>query len=125
MSAVSRRSLLSALLALASVAVLPNRGDGAESTNVVKNVTSWLGPDAILVGARYLQLHSSEANLEVLTDWLVERLQGATSSDLPRDFSRAVQEDFGRDDVVHLDGWLLSRTEVRLCALACLADRAA
>jgi hypothetical protein len=43
---------------------------------------------------------------------------------LPRELSCAVQEDFARGDLVNLDGWLLSRTELRLCAVAHLAGHA-
>jgi len=120
MSMLSRRSLL---LALASIAVVPKRANGTAKSKVVDGVKSWLAGEALLVGRRYLQLQSAEANLDVLADLLLERLQSASLSDLQHDFSLAVQEDFGRDDVVHLDGWILSRTEVRLCALAYLAER--
>jgi hypothetical protein len=123
MSMLSRRSLLSALLALASIAVAPSRANGAAKAMVVEDVKSWVAGDALLVGQRYLQLQGAEANLDVLADLLLERLHSTTSSDLQHDFSLAVQEDFGRGDVVHLDGWMLSRTEVRLCALAHLAER--
>ena len=122
MSMLSRRSLLSALLALASIAVVPKRANGAAKAMVVDDVKSWLAGEALLVGLRYLQLQSAEANLDVLADLLLERLQSAASSDLQHDFSLAVQEDFGRGDVVNLDGWMLSTTEVRLCALAYLAE---
>ena len=120
MSMLSRRSLL---LALASIAVVPKGATGTAKSVVVDDVKSWLAGNALLVGQRYLELQSAEANLDVLADLLLERLQGAALSDLQHDFSLAVQEDFGRDDVVHLDGWMLSRTEVRLCALAYLAER--
>ena len=120
MSLLSRRSLL---LALASIVVVPKRADGTAKSMVVDDVKSWLGGEALLVGQRYLQLQSAEANLDVLAALLLERLQSAALRDLQHDFSLAVQEDFGRGDVVHLDGWMLSRTEVRLCALAYLAER--
>lgn len=120
MSMLSRRSLL---LALAGIVVVPKRASGTAQSMVVDDVKSWLAGEALLVGQRYLQLQSAEANLDVLADLLLERLQGAALSDLQHDFSLAVQEDFGRADVVHLDAWMLSRTEVRLCALAYLAER--
>jgi hypothetical protein len=120
MSMLSRRSLL---LALASIVVVPKRADGTAKAMVVDDVKSWIAGEALLVGQRYLQLQSAEANLDVLADLLLERLQGAALSDLQHDFSLAVHDDFGRGDVVHLDGWMLSRTEVRLCALAYLAER--
>jgi hypothetical protein len=120
MSMLSRRSLL---LALASIAVVPKRATGTAKSMVVDDVKSWLAGEALLVGQRYLQLQSAEANLDVLADLLLERLPSAALSDLQQDFSLAVQEDFGRGDVVHLDDWMLSRTEVRLCALAYLAER--
>ena len=123
MSMLSRRSLLSTLLALASIAAAPNRANVAAKSMVVDDVKGWLAGEALLVGQRYLQLQSAEASLDVLADLLLERLQSAALSDMQHDFSLAVQEDFERGDVVNLDGWMLSSTEVRLCALAYLAER--
>jgi hypothetical protein len=34
------------------------------------------------------------------------------------------QQDFAEGRIVELDGWMLSETEVKLCALAALSDRA-
>src|SRR5688572_20986627 len=68
MSMLSRRSLLSALLALSGIAVVPNRANGAAKAMVVDDVKSWLAGEALPVGLRYLQLQSAEANLDVLVD---------------------------------------------------------
>lgn len=119
MNTLSRRALLSALAALTSIAVVPSRANGAVRTQLVGGVARWLGLAAIPLGQLYLRSHKTEADLDVLADLLLERLQGTTGNDLRRTLALAVQEDFERDDVVYLDGWLLSRTEVRLCALTC------
>lgn len=123
MSALSRRDLL-VFMALAGVAVLPARAHGLDSMSGLRDLTRWLGDEALLAGQRYLQLHTAEADLDVLTGLLAERLHGATGSDLPRDLARAVEEDFRRGDVIPIDDWVLSRTEVRLCAVASLAQHA-
>ena len=120
MNTLSRRALLSALAALASIAVVPSRANGAVRTQLVGGVARWLGLAAIPLGQLYLRSHKTEADLDVLADLLLERLQGTARNDLRRALALAVQEDFERDDVVYLDGWLLSRTEVRLCALTCI-----
>lgn len=117
---LSRRTLLAGILSLAGAALTPLGAIGTER-KVVAVVASWLGRDAAVIGERYLQSHVAEADLDVLTDLLLERLKG-TVGDFPEQLWAAAQEDFRRDDVVLVDGWLLSRTEVRVCAVAYLAE---
>jgi hypothetical protein len=123
MTALSRRDLLTALLALAATRASPNRGDDPGRPAVLDDILRWLSPDAAPVGERYLQLHSAEADLDMLAQLLLDRIPSAVGDDLPRELSCAVQEDFARGDLVNLDGWLLSRTEVRLCAVIHLAGQ--
>ena len=72
--------------------------------------------------AAALGLVSPEA--DVLLARLEERMQTAASippSDglsLERMLARMVRDDFGNDRVIEVDGWVLSATEVELCAFA-------
>jgi hypothetical protein len=124
MNELSRRQLLSALMALAGAAALPIRAYGDSSRHPLAHVTSLIEPKAQLAGQRYLQLHGSEADIDVLADLLCERIRDMPGIDWLRDLSRAVQEDFEQGHVVLVDGWMLSRTEVRVCALAWLSRQA-
>src|SRR5688572_18515017 len=121
MSALSRRDLLTALVALVATRASPTRAHDSGRPAVLDDVLRWLSPDAAPVGERYLQLHSAEADLDTLAQLLLDRIPNAGRDDLPRELSCAVQEDFARGDLVNLDGWLLSRTELRLCAVIHLA----
>jgi hypothetical protein len=47
---------------------------------------------------------------------------GTTVPAIRRIISEQIQLDFLYDDIVYIDGWILSKTEARLCALAA-ADR--
>jgi hypothetical protein len=42
------------------------------------------------------------------------------SAELSAAVARGVQADFSESRVMHLDGWVLSATEARLCGLAAL-----
>lgn len=121
MNALSRRDLLTALLALTATSTSPIRAAGSGRPAVLDDIVRWLSPDAAPVGERYLQLHRREADLDTLAQLLLDRIPHAIVDDLVRALSSAVREDFARGDLVNLDGWLLSRTELRLCAVAHLA----
>jgi hypothetical protein len=83
------------------------------------------------VGREYLRAFPAEASPEVLTARLGEQLPSglqavASASDgrLRELLLRAAAEDFGDLRVVELRGWVLARTEARLCALAALRREA-
>lgn len=76
---------------------------------------------ARMVGCEYLRLYPEEADPALLVRLLMLQVE------IKRDtiaLKRALQEkrrrDFGRGDVVMLKGCLMSRTELRLCALAAI-----
>jgi hypothetical protein len=82
---------------------------------------------ARVVGREYLRAFPAEAPRGVLTARVAERLPGgvravATASDgrLRKLLLRAAEEDFRDLRIVELRGWVLARTEARLCALAAL-----
>ena len=78
---------------------------------------------AVVIGRKYLQYRSSEADARQLTRLLVPEeqlitLRGETGLAKLRNIIRSrIREDFLEDRVVTLEGWVLSLTEVRLCSL--------
>jgi hypothetical protein len=87
---------------------------------------------ARVIGREYLRLVPSEASADLVTARLVERLPGgsravAAAGDdrLLELVLRATVEDFESLRTVELHGWVLARTEARLCALAALREGSA
>lgn len=80
---------------------------------------------AARLGAAYLRTAPDEADLTRLLDALTAHnpdLAHPGERDMPGDagstLRRQIVMDFEQDAVVDVDGWILSRTEVRLAALA-------
>jgi hypothetical protein len=81
---------------------------------------------ARVVGAQYLRIVPAEASPRVLEPLIAERLEAfgptalsiAGDQELRRRLGAAVLGDFEEGRTVELDGWVLSLTEARLCALA-------
>lgn len=61
------------------------------------------------IGNAYLALRPTEKNFL--------RLNLAMAGIGPHNVNDAVRRDFATGRIVHVDGWALSRTEARLCAL--------
>ena len=79
---------------------------------------------ARVVGAIYLATHPDEADPALLRRAIVADLAPAAQRDqaeLDRALARRVRADFLERRTVKVDGWVLSRTEARLCALCRLA----
>jgi hypothetical protein len=76
------------------------------------------------LGSRYLALHAHESGAHRLAGLLRAALTAAntdappTEADLLRSVLHTrVRQDFAQRDTVVIDGWVLARTEARLCAL--------
>lgn len=76
------------------------------------------------IGLRYLRNTQSEAKADLLAEIIVKRdpilgrrFHTLSSDQLIRILRKRIRQDFESGNVVHVDGWVLSRTEVRLCAL--------
>ncbi|NOZ11122.1 MAG: hypothetical protein GXP09_08810 [Gammaproteobacteria bacterium] len=78
------------------------------------------------IGKRYVELDSAVAHLtlEQLTESLLKAIKlnaNAWSDATPEKslvlFSNKLREDFVLENIVKIDGWILSETEARLCAL--------
>lgn len=84
------------------------------------------------VGSLYLRANLDEADTQRLQAVIVQRLSSVTAPGVPtaealHDSSsfgtimeQAVHEDFRNGDTVNVQGWILSRTEGRLCGLFAL-----
>ncbi len=88
--------------------------------------------DARAVGRAYLKTRDSQvSDAELFAEiWSgvppARRLRASrTRRTLREFFQRVIREDFEGDRTVLVEGWVLSRTEVRLCALAVLTQRGA
>ncbi len=99
------------------------QGAGFTASRLVSALRS--KASAAAVGRAYLETVSDEATVERLSALIAGELQdGALASigdDGLRERLAAVRRrDFEREHVVVVRGWVLSRTEARLCALSCL-----
>ncbi len=79
------------------------------------------------VGAVYLQNTPAEAHPDTLVACLCvggglrkSELTQASVKQLRFRFAKLIRDDFANDRMVSLDGWMLSTTEARLCALVAL-----
>ena len=80
---------------------------------------------AVDVGLRYLQAHPEKADRHALIDDLMGPGDESVtaSSSLATLVAQWQERDFGQGAVVMLDGWVLARTEVSLCALLYLEEQ--
>jgi hypothetical protein len=82
---------------------------------------------AKVIGREYLEKYRQEADAGVLLDRIVSSMDagdaglfGVAGPNLHALLARTLREDYASDRVVKLQGWVLSATEARLCALAAL-----
>jgi len=71
------------------------------------------------LGAIYLAAHPEERSRKLLSRLLIDEGDGA----IPSRLLRATARDWSRHQVAVVDGWLLARTEARLCAVLHLEER--
>jgi hypothetical protein len=106
---MNRRHFLRLAAFAAAIGLVPEAG--AEPSAAVgalghPELLDVLGPKAVrAIGAHYRTMHPSEDDARVLVDAI------------PFDVAGLVREDFARGRTVVVDGWLLSTTEARQCAL--------
>ncbi len=125
----TRRSLLTTLaLATGFPFVLSaGTGLGPASPDLTAAQLRSLLPDlqrARALGTRYRRQFPGEARRNDLRQLIETALRGGepVAAPLGRDLLLArldarVRMEFGCGDIVHLDGWILARTEARVCAL--------
>ena len=76
------------------------------------------------VGLAYLEEVPSERDVQNLSELVFSEIKWETllRSDIREVIRRQVRRDFRNDNLVRIRGWLLSRTEARLCALSALSS---
>jgi hypothetical protein len=120
-TALTRRALLRVLgggTLAALVGATPGRAGQTEAPG---------GPVAealARIGRRYLEIAPTDRDLAGLRAHLGAFANPATVLSQAAAFEAAVRRDFERGDILALDGWILSRTELRAAALFALTDEA-
>jgi hypothetical protein len=119
--------LATVLVAAASVGVRPDR-DPAGSTSGLARVFGHAPAAARAIGQRYLRDFPEENDAGALVGRILEgvpdlprEVDASEAADLRARFRRRFAADFESGDTVQLDGWILSRTEARLCALCAVS----
>ena len=115
---VDRRTLLSAPVAM----VFPSLLGGVLESPSRFGSSLAVAESTRVVGQIYLEHHLHEADLRTLTDLLGALVPCRTSRTAyaRRQIAAQIQSDFTHADTVCIHGWILSRTEARLCALSFL-----
>ncbi|HET9223950.1 MAG TPA: hypothetical protein VFO07_15670 [Roseiflexaceae bacterium] len=80
------------------------------------------------IGRAYLQRFSQEADVRTLEDRIAQGIAGGRTllvatgkPEISKLLTDRIRQDFATDQIVKVQGWILSITEARLCALAALA----
>jgi hypothetical protein len=116
-----RRDLLIALGALALGGALAPSPEPAAAEVGGRGLAGRLrDPEAARrLGLAYLSRHPGERDFDLLH---AATLKGAgEGARAVRRLRARCREDFARGDTVRIDGWVLARTECRLCALVALS----
>jgi hypothetical protein len=132
---VTRRNFLRTLFFLGAT-VLLRRADVSVAT-AGSHADDWLSSrlanffhnkeSARAIGLEYLRIVPAEANVRRLThligsSWYqpYDETAHADIGKIKKILLRQQREDFEKGRIVELQGWILSQTEARLCALAAL-----
>jgi hypothetical protein len=111
----TRREVLVGLLALVPASFATNPIE-PRAAHLFRN------PDAAArIGAWYLRLHPQEGSPSFLR--AATGVGDRTGRIARRRFASLVSGDFARGDTVVAGGWILARSECRLCALVALEHR--
>jgi hypothetical protein len=81
--------------------------------------------EMIQVGRCYLNQYPEENSKELITNSIDKICNDTYSSESKKSIVSRINEactkDYKARDTIYLDGWLMARTEARLCALAALS----
>ena len=79
--------------------------------------------ELLQIGRGYCRKFPAEANPETLVSAVQDRLALPSSHpEMALRLQQTIQEDFQLGEVLQLNGWILSRTEARQCALFSLTN---
>ena len=132
MAKFTRRDVLRQLTCGGLIMSLPASALAQPAENLSAPLISRLGrffsnsESARVIGQRYLELTPSEADPERLMALICHteedraRLTHADTEQLRKILLDQQRMDFARGRTIMLDGWVLSETEVRLCAVAAI-----
>lgn len=120
--ALSRRELLAGAAVLATSAV----GIACRADPEHPGAPTWLAagfdrPALITLGGAYLATHPDERTVMALDAAVQDARGGRWPWSVSRDLPAILAHEFETGDTVLVDGWLLSRTEARLCARMALS----
>ena len=91
----------------------------ARSSDCFRDLFTDLGPPRA-IGHRYLQCFSQERNRAFLQKTITGEKQLHDARQLRSLLAQKREHDFRNGDIAIVDGWILSRTEARTCALVAL-----
>lgn len=122
---ITRRRVLQFFAGMLGAASVPVSLRSATGTSAASDPAIARAIDALIsnkvsaavIGAAYLRQFEQERSIEILQ---VKIHDSVSDEDLPIDehtLLRRIATDFEHGYIVNLQGWLLSRTEARLCAL--------
>lgn len=80
---------------------------------------------AALIGAAFLSVHPAEAHTDQLVAGIIGTGAPPPAAGLDAWLGARIAADFDAGDVTLVEGWLFSRCEARLCALASMMREAA
>jgi hypothetical protein len=125
---VSRRHFFGAIAAVSAFLPAVRRAHGlvaAPNPAAARLVGLFKHHDsARAIGSLYLATHPEEADAHKLLELVIRAddgplvVHGTSDTELRAWVRRRQARDFATARIVNLDGWLLSATEVRICALA-------
>jgi len=125
----ARRSLLLVGIAYAGLRMLPTLASNVDGATPSRRLAETFEPggSAAAIGQAALDAGLVEADAVSLAEHVLDDLglEAREVEWIDRDMLRArvaecIRADFAQIAVMDLDGWILSRTEVRLCALAAM-----
>jgi len=129
-TAASRPRRRAVLVGFAAAAVAPFAAGGWFDERPVESLGSFLArcfthPDtAAWLGESYLSAAPAEKDQATLERAVFGDMTLVSLSAMTQAVAERVAADFRTADMVAVHGWILARTEARLCALASLADLA-
>ncbi len=120
--ALQRRQFMSAVIAAAAASFFDGTYRGANASEARNAITL---QSARRVGAAYLGQRPDETSRENLMASLARSLRetgitlpsGTSVAGLAEGFSELIRADFASGRTVIIEGWVLSESECRLCAL--------
>jgi hypothetical protein len=128
LGAVSRRDSILALVGLCAGALACASGGLGKICSDSRALGDWLRCHGASyfsdvtalrrLGAMYLVAHPDERSRQLLSHLLIDSGDGA----IPLRLLRALARDWSNHHVAVVDGWLLARTEARLCAFLHLEE---